>query len=243
MGSSQESLPLFPLELVLLPGEFLPLHIFEERYKRLVARCRESDDPFGIVLRLGDGVAVVGCSARLIAVLEETPDGRSNIVVRGDRPFRIGTITVPEDADREPIVAAIYYLQDEVSDVTEIDGAEWTGGGEAVFDGAPPTRASLNELLERLRVVRDDELMAGEDSSADEDPDRSVDTGDPVRAPRSYRIAADLHLEVALKERLLESRRESERLALLIGYLETLVPRLELVETRREAIRGNGKGD
>ncbi|MHB1343137.1 MAG: hypothetical protein ACYCX3_02110 [Thermoleophilia bacterium] len=101
----------------------------------------------------------------------------------------------------------------------------------------------MDELLERLRVVRDDELMAGEDSSVDEEPDRSVDTGSRVRAPRSYRIAADLQLEVALKERRLESRRESERLALLAGYLEALVPGLELVEIRREAIRGNRKGD
>ncbi len=242
MGLSQESLPLLPLELVLLPDELLPLHIFEERYKRLVARCRESDDPFGIVLRLGDGVAAVGCSARLVAVLEEFPDGRSNIVVRGERAFRIVTITAPEDADREPIVAAVDYLQDEALFVSGVDGAELTGGGDGVADGDPPIPA-LDELLERLRVVRDDELTAGDDSLSGDEPDRSVDTGGRAPAPRSYRIAADLDLELALKERLLESRRESERLALLAGYLQALVPRLELVEERREAIRGNGKGD
>ncbi|MHB0979244.1 MAG: LON peptidase substrate-binding domain-containing protein [Thermoleophilia bacterium] len=238
MEPSPTPLPLFPLDLVLLPEELLPLHIFEERYKRLVARCLESEEPFGIVLRLGDGIAAVGCSARLAAVLEEFPDGRANIVVRGERPFRILAIAVPEDANREPMSATVEYLQDYTAEESEPAGAPYEGG-----DVGPRTPGSLERLLERLRVVRGDDFAVGDEPSAAAESDAPADATRRDPAPRSYRIAAELDLELALKERLLESRLESERLALLVGYLEALVPRLELVEARRDAIRGNGKGD
>lgn len=83
-------LPIFELPLVLLPGELLPLHIFEDRYKRMVGRCLEHDDPFGVVFRDGDGSARrIGCEARVTEVTERFEDGRMNIIVTGERPFRI----------------------------------------------------------------------------------------------------------------------------------------------------------
>jgi Lon protease-like protein len=83
-------LPLFELPVVLLPGELMPLHIFEERYKRMIAHCLEAEEPFGIVLRDDDGSARrIGCTARVTEVLERFDDGRMDIVVTGEEPFRV----------------------------------------------------------------------------------------------------------------------------------------------------------
>ena len=83
-------IPLFELPVVLLPGEVMPLHIFEERYKRMISHCLESEEPFGIVLRDDDGSARrIGCTARVTEVLERFDDGRMDIVVTGEHPFRV----------------------------------------------------------------------------------------------------------------------------------------------------------
>jgi Lon protease-like protein len=82
-------LPIFELPLVLLPGEKIPLHIFEDRYKRMVGRSLEQGEPFGIVLRDDDGARSVGCTARIDDVLERFDDGRMNIVVSGEAPFKV----------------------------------------------------------------------------------------------------------------------------------------------------------
>jgi len=83
-------LPLFELPTVLLPGELMPLHIFEERYKRMIGHCLETEEPFGIVLRDDDGSARrIGCTARVTEVLETFEDGRMDILVTGEEPFRV----------------------------------------------------------------------------------------------------------------------------------------------------------
>src|SRR3954470_16761440 len=81
--------PLFPLGIVLLPSEGVPLHIFEERYKTMIGECMASDGEFGIVCLSDDGLREVGCTARVTQVLDEFDDGRSNILVAGSRPFRL----------------------------------------------------------------------------------------------------------------------------------------------------------
>jgi Lon protease-like protein len=81
-------LPIFELPLVLLPGEKVPLHIFEDRYKRMVGTALEQEVPFGIVLRDDDGARSIGCTARIDEV-EQLDDGRMNIVVSGEAPFKV----------------------------------------------------------------------------------------------------------------------------------------------------------
>lgn len=81
-------LPIFELPLVLLPGEKVPLHIFEDRYKRMVGTALEQEEPFGIVLRDDDGARSIGCTARVDEV-ERLDDGRLNIVVSGEAPFKV----------------------------------------------------------------------------------------------------------------------------------------------------------
>jgi Lon protease-like protein len=84
-----EDFPLFPLGLVALPSELIPLHIFEERYKTMIGRCLEEGSEFGIVWMADDGLRPIGCACEVAEVLERLPDGRINLVARGTRVFRI----------------------------------------------------------------------------------------------------------------------------------------------------------
>jgi Lon protease-like protein len=82
-------LPIFELPLALLPGESVPLHIFEDRYKRMIGRCLERGEPLGVLLSDPEGARPVGCTAYVTDVLERFEDGRMNVVVTGDAPFRV----------------------------------------------------------------------------------------------------------------------------------------------------------
>ncbi len=88
-GGLASGFPLFPLQLVALPSEVVPLHIFEERYKTMVADCMARDGEFGIVWLADDGLHDVGCACRIDRVLERFDDGRINLLARGTRPVRI----------------------------------------------------------------------------------------------------------------------------------------------------------
>jgi len=84
-----EDLPLFPLGLVLYPGEALPLHIFEYRYREMLRHCLETEEPFGVVLVEDERLAEVGCTAQVERVLQRYEDGRLDVMVRGVERFRI----------------------------------------------------------------------------------------------------------------------------------------------------------
>jgi Lon protease-like protein len=86
---ANDPLPLFPLQVVLLPEEILPLHIFEERYKQMINECLDHGGPFGIVLAEGNGIRNIGCVAQVRNVLERFPDGRLDIMTQGKERFRI----------------------------------------------------------------------------------------------------------------------------------------------------------
>jgi Lon protease-like protein len=81
--------PLFPLGLVALPHELVPLHIFEERYKTMMTECLGQGREFGIVWLSDDGLRDVGCACEIDRVLELLDDGRMNLVARGTRAFRV----------------------------------------------------------------------------------------------------------------------------------------------------------
>ena len=116
-GELHREFPLFPLGLVALPEEVIPLHIFEERYKLMINACLESGGEFGIVWMADDGLRDVGCACAIDQVLETTEDGRINLAARGTRPFRIeereshlpypaATVEFLEDRDDPPTPAA-----------------------------------------------------------------------------------------------------------------------------------------
>ncbi|MDQ3759513.1 MAG: LON peptidase substrate-binding domain-containing protein [Actinomycetota bacterium] len=115
-------LPLFELPVVLLPGELMPLHIFEERYKRMIGHCLETEEPFGVVLRDDDGSARrIGCTARVTQVLERFEDGRMDIVVTGGEPFRVLERFDGADYPAGEVEAVPPSGEDEVGDPSAAD--------------------------------------------------------------------------------------------------------------------------
>jgi len=85
-------LPLFPLDLVLLPHTNLPLHIFEPRYKEMIGDCLRNGGEFGMLAVQRQSVAAIGCTAAITNVVDRFPDGRINILVRGRRRFEISEL-------------------------------------------------------------------------------------------------------------------------------------------------------
>ncbi len=100
--------PLFPLPLVALPHELVPLHIFEERYRVMFDELLESDGEFGIVWTTETGARAVGCACKIEQVLERMEDGRLNVLTRGTRPFRI----VEYEPDRPYPAGSVEFLGD-----------------------------------------------------------------------------------------------------------------------------------
>jgi Lon protease-like protein len=108
-------LPIFPLELVLLPGVPLPLHIFEPRYKEMIAECLEQKKPFGVVRASGEGVADIGCTAEIVSVIKRYDDGRMDILTRGVERFEV----IQVNQERSFPQAEISVVQDEDEDEDE----------------------------------------------------------------------------------------------------------------------------
>jgi Lon protease-like protein len=82
-------LGIFPLDLVLLPGERIPLHLFEPRYRQLYADCVLGDRPFVVVRTHEDHIAQVGCAARFDELVQRFDDGRLAVVVLGVDPVEL----------------------------------------------------------------------------------------------------------------------------------------------------------
>ena len=109
--------PLFPLGIVALPSESVPLHIFEDRYRRMIDECLLADPgsaegEFGIVWLSDEELKGVGCACEIEQVLERTPDGRMNILARGTRPFLL-----VERRDDLPYPAGVVEFLAEPDDV------------------------------------------------------------------------------------------------------------------------------
>jgi Lon protease-like protein len=181
VGQTLEGFPLFPLGLVLLPGEAVPLHIFEERYKLMIGECLDEEREFGIIWLADDALKDVGCAARITRVLERFDDGRLNILVEGTAPFRldrrIGELAYPAgdvellddepDASEDALERARSAYADLVEEVTDNRPepaalAELGAYGmAATLDIALPAKQTLLELRsERARLEQLEALFA-----------------------------------------------------------------------------------
>jgi len=138
----QRDFPLFPLGIVALPHEIVPLHIFEDRYQTMIGECLEREAEFGIVWTTEEGQRPVGCACEITEVLERLDDGRMNILTRGTRPFRI----VSQGEDRPYPSATIEFLsdKDEERDAKTVAAAH-DAYGELV-EQATDQRPELEEL-------------------------------------------------------------------------------------------------
>ncbi len=108
----EELLPLFPLQVVLFPRTALPLHIFEERYKQMIADVQRGHTEFGVVLAGEKGIVNTGCTATVEKVLKKYPDGRMDLISLGRRRFEIILLN-----DEKPYLrGAVEYFDDEATD-------------------------------------------------------------------------------------------------------------------------------
>ena len=110
-------LPLFPLEVVLLPGTPLPLHIFEPRYKEMMGECLATSAPFGVVRALEEGIAEVGCTAEIMTVTKEYPDGRMDLIAEGRKRFEVLEL----NQERSFLRAEVLLIPDEGENAAEAE--------------------------------------------------------------------------------------------------------------------------
>jgi Lon protease-like protein len=181
MAHVEERFPLFPLGIVLLPTEIVPLHIFEERYKLMIGGCVERGEEFGIVWLGDEGLRDIGCTARVAQVLEKMDDGRMNILAQGGRPFRLlrkiddmpfpaGDIEFLDDLDegdealalsaREAYADLVERVTDNRPGVDELDGLNAYGMAATIELAAAPKQALLEERSEEARLKTVGDLFA-----------------------------------------------------------------------------------
>ena len=177
MGERIDSFPLFPLGMVMLPSEIVPLHIFEDRYRLMIGECIEEDREFGIVWLSDDELHDVGCAGRITQVLERMPDGRMNILVQGSRPFRLieripdlpypaGVIEMLDDdepdapddavdAARERYAALVERVTERRPDDSELEALDAYGMAATIEFAPAPKQRLLEERSEprRLEIV------------------------------------------------------------------------------------------
>jgi Lon protease-like protein len=110
-----DEIGLFPLGIVLLPSERVPLHIFEPRYRELIGECIESDVEFGLLYADEAGIREIGTRARVAAIVERFDDGRLNVVVEGGRRFMVDRLT----QGRSFMTAVVDELDDEAGPVED----------------------------------------------------------------------------------------------------------------------------
>ena len=179
-----DEIGLFPLGLVLLPTEQVPLHIFEPRYRELIAECLEREQPFGLVYADDDGLRRTGTLATVVEVVDRFDDGRLNIVVEGGDRFRLveltegrsfhtGTIEPFSDRDDPPPPDDVRRGLGLFARLVELTGADVEVPGEQLeqleqpafaiasrFELAPELKLELlEEPSERLRLKRLCEIL------------------------------------------------------------------------------------
>jgi len=189
-------LPIFPLDLVLLPGVPLPLHIFEPRYREMIAECLERKKPFGVVRASSDGVADIGCTAEIMSVTKKYDDGRMDILTRGVERFEV----IHVNNDRSFLQAEISVMQDEDEDEEE---------GE-------PAKPTAQLATQAVRLHAEIAKLAGTEPSG---PDEHAGN-------LSFLLAGSLPLDLDFKQNLLSTLSEARRLEAVIGYLEAVLPGL-----------------
>ena len=203
-----DRLPLFPLPVVLFPGTAMPLHIFEPRYRQLLADCLEGDRRFGIA-RLGDGVAemelpagTVGCIAEIVNT-EALPDGRSNIVVHGAERFALVSIV---SSPHPYHVCRAELVEDDFEVGSELDA-----------------------LAERVRDVF--RRVARAARTLADDPDPVPELPDDA-ASLSFAVASMIDIGLDARQELLASRSPLDRLRqldqVLTAALGTIVDRAQV---------------
>jgi uncharacterized protein len=144
-------IPLFPLDLVLLPGVPLPLHIFEPRYKEMIKDCLDQKKHFGLIRLHDETMATIGCTAEIIQVLKAYPDGRSDILTEGKRRFEV----LQTNQERSFLQGEVFFLEDDSGAAAKADIQKALGLHDEIMQlaGAQPEshgEIDTNQLAYRL---------------------------------------------------------------------------------------------
>ena len=138
-------LPLFPLDVVLFPGTALPLHIFEPHYKEMIGECRAQHRHFGVVRTVDQSLAEVGCTAEIVTVVKEYPDGRLDLVAEGRKRFELLRI----NQERSFLQAEVLLIDDDpgISRQEEISRAIELHSELAAIAGVKQDISAADQLL------------------------------------------------------------------------------------------------
>ncbi len=197
-----EEIGLFPLGIVLLPTERVPLHIFEPRYRELIHECLEHERQFGLLFEDEDGVRELGTRAHVVEVLERFDDGRLSVLVEGVDRFRVEQLT----EGRSFLTGLVVPVDDEPDEVDPVSAVKAAGTFRA--------------------------LAALADAETDEIDESS--------AQLSFELAAQVELDPAAKQQLLELPSEQTRLELVAELLDSA--RIALIATRELGDRAKKNG-
>ena len=208
---SEVIIPIFPLGLVLLPEMFLPLHIFEERYKSMTKACMEQNIEFGIVYFIGKQFQTKGCTARIVKILKRYDDGRLDIMTRGQSRFAI-----KELFDEKP------YLQAKVE----------------FFDDQPEDDTNTEDF--RQLAQRGLQLLRQISTTADKSETNGFTDRLELKSV-SFSIAAYDGFSFEEKQRFLEMTSTARRLRGAVKALEKLAERLSITREIERIIGGNGR--
>ncbi len=209
-------LPLFPLPLVLFPGMPLPLHVFEPRYRRLLADVRASNNLFGLSYFDSDGderpaVGHVGCATEVVEA-QSLPDGRSNIMTLGVARYRAEEYVERGDPY---LVARVEFFADE------------EGDPRVLSKRAAEVSEVFMRIARAMRAINDDRASLPE--LPDSDPERL-----------SFVVAAVMEMDAAAKQELLEMRSTAERLRRLYTLLSQAAGSYEARARTHQLAKGNG---
>lgn len=208
-------LPLFPLSLVMLPSSAVPLHIFEDRYKEMMAELIGSRAEFGIVLARDEGIVSIGCTATVEQVLERYPDGQLDIVVLGRRRFTIESL----NDEKSYLRAQVEFFNDEEAQ-----------------DVPRELRTKAILAYERLREILSAEKQSDEPVAAEAHldlPQMSFQVGQLISDANKRQVLLGLRSEIARLEYLVsilpeytqqqELTRLAKRVAPLNGHAKHVV--------------------
>lgn len=207
---STERIPLFPLAIVLLPQSQVPLHIFEERYKRMVDECLENETFFGVNFIEDSKLHSIGCTARVAEIVKRYPDGQLDIITEGIKRYQI--VSVDNSDPNDLLYAQVKWItdRDEPRD-TEL-------AGEAITLFNELCEVAYNGTIDSLDIsewVQDDRLP-------------------------SFAIAQKSGLEADQRQALLGITSENERLSILRNFLSQLLPKVKELEKINDLIRNDG---
>jgi ATP-dependent Lon protease len=220
-------LPLFPLQVVLLPGAELPLHIFEDRYKEMMREVIRDRLEFGVVLANEKGIVNTGCTATVDQVLRQYPDGRMDLLTRGRRRFEI----VRLNDERAFLRGSVDFFDDDESATAapEIQKRAIEGYRQLQALSESPSPGSLEPMGHK----ESPEAKPGSPDAAE-----AIDQNDPQL---SFRLAQPVP-DLGFRQTLLATRSEAERLRQLADFLPAYLHRQRRIQHMKEVAPKNGHG-